>query len=261
MAAANTAQQITMNNLDVPNKQLIKSENINCDGANYIYNTYRVKNYGEIECVKPSGRTDGDFRKARALIPFEFIGKKAKDFNWNEYGCEIETQKKIVNAFILNFDKFVNEGKGLYIYSQKKGSGKTFLSCCLLQELIDTRPINAKFITVLDFIELTKKGFKNDGSNDEIDGIFQTQLLVLDDLGVQMNKEWTETVLYRLINYRMTQKLVTIFTSNVPVDKLKMDERISERIFSMVIPLILPEVSIRNRKAQEKNSEFIKGLI
>lgn len=254
-------QWTTTINSEQPNKKLVKSEEITSDNTNYTLNTYLIENYGEVVYAKPKGRNDGDFRKVRAMVPFEFIDKKAKDFNWNVYECDMEPQKKLANAFIINFKEFEKEGKGLYIYSQTKGSGKTLLASCLINQLIDTMAINPKFITVLDFIELTKKGFKFESSNEEVDNLINSRLLVLDDLGVQMKKEWTDTVLYRLINYRMTKKLVTIFTSNISVDKLKIDDRISDRIFSMTIPLILPEVSIRNMKAREENAEFIRKLI
>ncbi len=261
MKPETVTRQTTTNNLKRPNKKLIKSEKVQCSEADYILNTYDVEGYGEALYVQEEGRTDGEFRKERAMIPFEFIGMKPKDFIWGSYECNIEAQKKIANAFIINFEKFEANGKGLYIYSKKKGSGKTMLSCCLLNELIDTKPINAKFITVLDFIELTKKGFKFDTCSEEVDAIFGTRLLVLDDIGAQMKKEWVDTVLYRLINYRMSKKLVTVFTSNIAVNELKIDERISERIFKMTIPLILPDVSIRNKKAQEENAAFMKEII
>lgn len=251
----------TMNNFEMLNKKLIRTEELTSNNTEYIVNTYDIENYGEASFVKIKGRHDGEFRKARAMVPFEFIDKKAKDFNWNLYNCNVDMQKKIANAFILNFKEFEKKGKGLYIYSKTKGSGKTFLASCLVNQLIDTISINPKFITVLDFIELTKKGFKFDSCNEEIDSIINSRLLVLDDLGVQMKKEWTDTVLYRLINHRMNNKLVTIFTSNLSTADLKIDERISDRIFSMTVSLVLPEVSLRNKKANEENIDFIKSLI
>lgn len=231
------------------------------EGVQYIENTYNIEHYGEAEYTKRTGRTDGDFRKVRAMVPFEYIGKKPKDFDWSLYGCDVEIQKRIANGFIVNFDKCEAEGRGLYIYSKTRGSGKTLLASCIVNQLIDTRPINAKFINVLDLIELTKKGFKYESCNDDLEAIFNTKLLVLDDLGVQMKKEWSETVLYRLINHRKTNRLITIFTSNIPVDELKMDDRIPDRIFEIAAPLTLPEVAIRNMKAKENNAKFIKELI
>ncbi len=256
-----TTDQTITNNSKPINRKLLKSEKVSCSGADYIWNTYDIENYGEALYVQEAGRTDGDFRKVRAMIPFEFIGMKPKDFIWNKYDCDVEAQKKIANAFIINFEKFEAKGKGLYIFSKRKGSGKTMLAACLVNELIDTKPINAKFITALDFIELTKKGFKFEDCNDEVDTIFRTRLLVLDDIGVQMNREWVDTVLYRLINFRMTKQLVTVFTSNMAADELKIDERTRSRIAAMSIPLVMPEISIRDLKTKEENAEFIKEII
>lgn len=250
-----------MNSSGQPNRKLLKREEVSSDGADYILNTYTIENYGEALYADIKGRTDGDFRKTRAMIPFEFLDKRAKDFNWGLYGCNVDVQKKIANAFLVNFDKFESNGKGLYIYSKTKGSGKSLLASCLINELIDTSPVNAKFITTLDFIELTKKGFTSIESNEEVEAIFKSRICVLDDLGVQMKKEWSDTVLYRLINYRMSKKLVTIFTSNISIDQLKIDDRITDRIFKITVPLILPEVSIRNIKAKEENAEFLREII
>lgn len=250
-----------MTDLKPINRKLLKVEEVISNNIKYSLDTYRIEGYGEATYATQKGRNNGEFRKIRTMMPFEFLDKKAKDFDWGLYGCDVNFQKQLVNAFIINFKEFEKEGKGLYIYSKTKGSGKTLLSCCLINQLIDTIAINPKFITVLDFIELTKKGIKNELQNEDVDVIFNSRLLILDDLGVQMNKEWTDTVLYRLINYRMSNKLVTIFTSNISIDNLKMDTRISDRIFKMTIPLVLPNVSIRNIKAREENEEFIKKLV
>lgn len=256
-----TAIPKTITNNSLPNRRLIKSNEYKLGDVEYVENIYNIENYGEAEYLMIKGRTDGEFRKVRAMIPFEFIGKLPQDFDWNLYKCNTDIQKRIANGFIINFDKCQKAGKGLYIFSKTKGSGKTLLASCLLNKLIDTRPINAKFITALDLIELTKKGFKHESCNEEVDSIFNTRLLVLDDLGVQMNREWTETVLYRLVNHRKVNKLVTIFTSNIPVNELKIDDRISDRIFEITVPLNLPEVPIRNMKAKEENTEFIKEIM
>lgn len=252
----------SMNNSSPPpNSRLLETTEESCGDTDYIVNKYEIPNYGVVDYVVLKGRHDQDFRKARAMIPFDYLDKSGKDFNWKLYQCDMTAQKRLANAFIYNFSKFEERGKGLYIYSEMKGSGKTMLSCCLLNELINSRMINGKFITVLDFIELTKKGFRELDSNVEIETIFKSRILILDDLGVQMKKEWIDTVLYRLINYRMVNKLVTILTSNLSVDKLKIDDRISDRIFKMTIPLILPEVSIRNMISKQENAEFLNDVM
>ena len=90
--------------------------------------------------------------------------------------------------------------------------------------------VGTKFCNVLDFLDMTKKGYS--GDDREVTALFDASLLVLDDIGVQMSKEWVDTVLYRLVNSRYTNRLPTIYTSNIPVEKLKVDDRISDRIES-----------------------------
>ena len=78
---------------------------------------------------------EASFRRARAMIPFKYMDKRGNDFNWSVYRCDVSSQKEIVNAFVSKFEKFRSESKGLYIYSKVKGSGKTMLACCILNEL------------------------------------------------------------------------------------------------------------------------------
>ena len=71
-----------------------------------------------------------------------------------------------------------------------------------------------------------------------------------------MAKDWINTIFYRIINVRYTERLVTIYTSNIATDALKMDERIIDRIESTTYLVELPEVPVRHMK-QEKEKERI----
>lgn len=66
-------------------------------------------------------------------------------------------------------------------------------------------------------------------------------LLVLDDIGASKVTEWTEEVLYRLVNHRYTQVLPTIFTSNVPPAELAgmLGDRVSSRLVGMCTRVVL----------------------
>ena len=196
-----------------------------------------------------------EFRKVRSMMPFNFIGLKGKDFNWDIYGKDIKKAKNYVNNFILKFEQFRERGIGLYIYSSTKGSGKTMLSCCILNEISDRYPISVKFINALDLLEMTKQGYKGD-EPEELRPLYTSSVLVIDDIGVQMAKDWINTIFYRLINVRYTERLVTIYTSNIATDALKMDERIIDRIESTTYLVELPEVPVRHMK-QEKEKERI----
>ncbi len=105
---------------------------------------------------------------------------------------------------------------------------------------------------------MTKKGF--DGSSEEVKPIYESGLLVLDDIGVQMSREWIETVLYRLINERYIKRLPTIYTSNAAIENLKMDDRITDRIDSTTLPVKLPEESIRKTVRQQEKNKLLAEI-
>lgn len=204
--------------LDLYGSKIIREERTVSDGMEYVLKLRDIENYGIAEFAEVR-EDNGKFRKANAMMPFEYLNKGAKDFRWDLYGENMDSQKKVCNSFVRKYKLYEEEGNGLYIHSKTKGTGKTLLSCCLANELMDNEYVSVKFIPVLDFIEMTKKSFN--AEYNEVDAIFKARLLILDDIGAQMKKEWVDSVLYRLINYRSTNKLVTIFTSNVPLDNFR----------------------------------------
>lgn len=240
----------------------MKQETVISKETKYSLNEYDLENYGPaVYAINPL-YSGGSFRRVHSMMPFEYINKNANDFKWDIYGDSVPDQtKRVVNAFIINYKKFEKEGMGLYIYSNAKGNGKTLLSCCLLNEVINRYDVSAKFINILDYLELTKKGYSSFNDKEEKDSIMHTRILVLDDFGVEVSKDWINTTLYNLINFRYSNKLITIITSNTSIENLKMDERIKERITEKCIPIHMPEVSIRTQKAREKNAEFLKTVM
>ncbi len=238
---------------NLPNDTLDQIRLIELDNKCYLFGDPEGR-----EFYIPSGmvsRDETEFRRARSMIPFQFIGAKGKDFNWDIYQRDVKKAKSYVNNFILKFDQFQERGLGLYIYSATKGSGKTMLSCCILNEISDRYPVSVKFINSMDLLEMTKQEYKGE-KPEELKPLYTSKVLVIDDIGVQMSKDWINTVFYHLINTRYTKRLVTVYTSNVASDSLKMDDRIIDRIESTTYLVELPEVPVRHMK-QEKEKEKI----
>lgn len=201
---------------------------------------------------------ESEFRKIRAMMPFEFLDVRAKDFQWSRYQGDVTVAKEMVNRYILHYEKLRNKGMGLYIYSGTKGSGKTMLACCLLNEITKRYKGVVKFVNILDFLEMTKKGFS--GDDEDVNNIRHAGLLVVDDIGVQMSKDWIDTVLYSLVNDRYVNRLPTIYTSNIPVNRLKMDDRITDRIESTTYSVQLPEESIRKAMREQQKQKLLQEI-
>ena len=199
-------------------------------------------------------------RRNRSGMPPEYVYCTGKSINWGYYPEDITTQKNIVNAFVINFKEFKREGRGLYFYSETKGSGKTMIACAVANEILKMHDISVKFISVTDYIELVKA--KDNSSRERVDSILDSGLLIFDDVGAQVdNKEWITTALFRLIDRRYTNHYPTIFTSNVRMEDLKTDSRIADRIYAVSIPLMMPEVNVRRQLADKYTKEFIKSIL
>ena len=222
---------------------------------------YNVQNYGYVEYAENIEISNGEFRRSRSLMPFNYLDANMQKFNWDLYEQNVQMQQCVAESFVSQFNEYQKAGKGLYIFSRTKGSGKTLLACSLANGIMEQQDIWVKFVSVPELIEMTKKSYKDFIEKEDLERIRTAELLILDDIGAETKKEWIDTELFRLIDYRYSNKRVTIFTSNIPMDSLKLNERIVDRIFSMCIKLDLPEKSIRTMQAHDENMEFLKEVM
>lgn len=185
-------------------------------------------------------------------------------FDFSCYGVNTAKLKQIVFSMFERYKEWAQKGKGLYIYSKTPGSGKTFLACCLGKSIMMKYGIQFKFVTAPDYIDKVSEGYTlaKQGIPDSPAEVYKTcDLLVIDDIGAQIGKEWQTQELFKLINSRISQGLVTIYTSNLDIDKLNVDERIRSRIYGSSIMLPMPEVSVRTKKANEAQDAFLNGIL
>lgn len=80
------------------------------------------------------------------------------------------------------------------------------------------------------------KGYEGPSEADLIEPLFETEFLVLDDIGPEMTTDWSYNILYLIISERYDEMLPTIFTSNLSVNELSVkmqDTRIASRIVGM----------------------------
>lgn len=225
---------------------------------------YEIEEYGETgPFFLPDERILQDQiagRQSRSWMPKEFVYKTARDFDWTQYSGDIEYQRKVANAFVINFNKFRSQGRGLYIHSTTKGSGKTMLACCITNEVLKGNDIPVKFISMQEYIELARD--KGEGARTKINEILEAVLLIVDDIGATTeDKDWILNAIFRLVNKRHENLLPTIYTSNVSIESLKCGERAISRMYEDSIPIKMPEISIRRKKADESRQEFLNQVL
>lgn len=190
---------------------------------------YLVDKYGQSAdfFISDGAILDGqiDSRRARSGMPVEYMSKDGKDFDWGQYSEDVEIQKRIANAFVYSFATFRKQGRGLYIYSNTKGSGKTLLACCLANEVLKKQDVSVKFTTVADYIELVRSS-KNEAVKEQMNAIMNTGLLIIDDIGAtKEDKTKSEEV---ATTEEVLEFLTSVMRGNV-AEQFGLDPAITDR--------------------------------
>lgn len=202
-----------------------------------------------IERIERSGIPDR-FRRDCELSSFK--ADVYKDYN----GDEIDISKKmaVARSFVERFLEWEQEGRGLYIYSKTKGSGKTFLASCICNSLILRHAVNVRFVSASDLLDISK-------DDAALNGLIKAKVLVLDDLGQKTGgSAWMNDVLFKLLDERYKSKRVVLYTSNVLLDQLPFDERILDRIRDTTLTLKLPEIAVRSNGSVKKTRDFMRRM-
>lgn len=207
-----------------------------------------------------------------ANIPESFKNIRLSQFDINVYDSR-ESQNRAANAFkatkywLNNFDQMNERGMGLYLHSQIKGSGKTRMAASIANELIYVKHIQVKFTTSLQILNEIKKSWdKKDSEYTEsrlLDFLSTTKVLIIDDFGIEQEgkeKAWINDRFYHIINSRYIDKKITIFTSNMSLNNLQYDDRITNRIKERTFQIPFPEESVRDVIAMNNMQEIISAI-
>ncbi len=260
----NTAKSILQNNSDnnltnlkneieklkLEKENILKSLNLSAD---YLQPNYNCKNCKDTGYVFQNGKTLMCNCLKQKIYNIEYNQKNLScttnqnfnNFNINLYSNEANEKKynskisprynilDIKNAcldFINNFDNI--ETKNL-IFTGGTGLGKTYLSNCIVNELLhkgktvmyQTAPV------MLDNLisDLFAKAENQTGISNNL---LTVDLLVIDDLGTETMNSMKFTELYKIINTRLLSgKTKTIISTNLDLKGLfqTYDERLASR--------------------------------
>ena len=231
----------------------------------------------ECECGKIQ-RERIKSKLAFASIPKEFEGQTVDNFRTDCYstaeGRELaEMAKTIAKRYVEMFDEIQEtNAKGLYFHSGVKGSGKTRLAVSIANDLISLKGIPAKFSTTIQILDQIKNTWgERARGRDEINqarteeslirDIVSVPVLIVDDIGGEQPKDWINERFYNILNGRMIEKRITIFTSNYRIEELQLDDRIVSRIDKMTLPIEFPAESVRAAISRKENDDLMDRLL
>ncbi len=140
----------------------------------------------------------------------------------------------LVNAkdYVRRFD---TERGNILIYGST-GLGKTFISNCIAKELLDSAhsvlylSANELFEQILSRYIMSKE--KINALAEVYEYIYNSDLLIIDDLGTEVINSFVRSQLFEIINKRALSRHSTIITTNLSLDEL--EDRYTERVMSRI---------------------------
>ena len=124
----------------------------------------------------------------------------------------------LCRAYANDTEIFSKKRNGLMLLGGV-GSGKTHLAASIANVLID-RGVPTLFGTYSEHLEKIREEFDSTGKKQYMSKMKNTPLIVLDDIGKERKTDWTQSVLFDIINYRYEHLLPVILTTNFDADGL-----------------------------------------
>lgn len=246
--------------------QLLKTGGFPADYMELHYTCPDCKDTGYVE-----GKRCHCFERARLRILYaqsnieEILEREnfsTASFRWYdseklipELGMSQDKYMRAIFARCQRFaETFPGEEKNL-LFTGSTGVGKTFLTNCIAKTLID-RGISVIYLSSQDLFELFSKcrfGRDNlDEAEETCRHILECQMLIIDDLGTEMNNTFVSSQLFYCINERINRNLGTIISTNLSMATLRdtYSDRVTSRMMSHYNTIPLYGEDIRVKKLQ-----------
>ena len=184
---------------------------------------------------------------------------------------------RVVNAYVQTFVRqFAPDAdriKSLYLFSESPGTGKTTTAIAVLNEYVrrhylgslqrNRQPLQqpAYFLDINEWQSLYNEFNRSHVPQDvaeraareyyrRLTNAKQAPFAVLDDIGVRQATEGFRGDLHSVINYRVTNAMPTVYTSNLPIEDMArvFDNRLYDRMRDMCAELKFEGESKRGRR-------------
>ena len=153
---------------------------------------------------------------------------------------------KVCREFSLSFA----DSKQNLLLLGKTGLGKTHLSLAIANEAV-SNGYSVIYGSAQNLInKAAAEQFSYSGATDVIDGLLGCDLLIIDDLGTEMNTSFSQSCIYNIINTRMLKKLPTVISTNLTLEEIGeiYTPRVSSRILGNYTLLQFLGTDIRQQK-------------
>lgn len=177
-----------------------------------------------------------------SYMPLRYQRNVSLNLEDTDEGAKDRGQYLFLKAWMENVESNVELGNGIFIYSKNKGNGKTAWTCKIMNEyfkkvaLKNNLRCRGIFINVPSFLQLMRDAMDSPSEETEemIASIKSADIVIWDDIGTENPSNWVRERLYDFINYRYSNSMTQLFTSNLSLDELAHEKFMGERIVSRI---------------------------
>ena len=177
-----------------------------------------------------------------ARIPTRFQARSL-----DTYYPKHETQSFAHNYAKSLVDHYPAVDKGLLIMGGV-GVGKTHLAIAIIRALIEKKGVPCLFYESGSLLKAIQESYSAISQTSEmrvLAPVYETEVLVLDELGAIVPTDWVRDTLYQIINTRYNNSKLTIFTTNY-LDEVRVEDEVK---------------ALKSKRAMLENGEYGGGKI
>ena len=165
---------------------------------------------------------------AKMLLKEENFDTLSHEYHTGEELTKFIEAEKAARNLVANFDSI----HGNILFKGTAGTGKSFLSNCIANELIQRGCSVIYFSSVSLFEKISSYTFNKDKNNTDnpLKDIYTCDLLVIDDLGSELTNQFVCSQLFSVVNERHLRNKSTVISTNLDLSELS--ARYTERVFS-----------------------------
>ena len=157
-------------------------------------------------------------RRTRTLLLRSNIPPRYKDCTFENFKPMTSLQADALKNARLFVDDFPDRNVGL-LFIGPCGVGKTHLAAAILSALIQKSGTTCLFYDFRDLLRDIQATYTPDtgvSESEVLEPVFESRVLLLDELGAKRSSAWVEETVFYIINQRYNLKKLTLFTSNYP---------------------------------------------
>jgi DNA replication protein DnaC len=177
--------------------------------------------------------------------------------------CDASQENAIyAKRYVEHFSEMVQAGQGLLFWGNV-GTGKTFLAGCIANALLEQKipVLMTSFPKILNALG----GLYSSERNAYLTSLNRYTLLVIDDMGIERESQYTIETIYTVIDERYKSKKPFIITTNIQLEILKKPQdlehaRIYDRIMERCMPVYFGGRNYRSELGQG-NRDMAKKIL